>query len=277
MQHYTNTFYDDWFQYQDFIPDSDVYELYSLDRALRTDLLEQLHRACDLISKKSKNIYLLLSGGSDSEIIARNLCDLNISFTAMIMQYPNNANCIDVDNAIAICKELNIQYIVEEFDPQHIIDFPTEYRKKYPCVIATAEIVYLEFRNRYPKDFIFVRGEGEPRLSKIMDSWYVCFSKNTFHYFVDVVKKLYPNDVPFFYMYTKELYESYLNDTKLDNILKVADITSIANKKHIIFNNCGMNLEHKKKLTGFENYTKPNVPINNFELSTYYVNLRNLL
>jgi hypothetical protein len=274
MQSYTNTFYNDWFHYQNFIPSSDVFDLYSLDSDLKNDLLEQVHSACKLIARRSQSIYLLLSGGTDSEVIATSFASLDIPVTAVIMQYPSGVNQADVDNAVEICNRLGLNYTVDEFDPRTIINNIADYKHTYPCVMTIAELVYLEFRKRYPQEATFVRGEGEPRLTKIEGKWCVCFSKNTFYYFVESAKKLYPNDVPFFYMYTKELYQSYLCDARLNNILEVADISNIANKKHIVFNNYGMTLTQKKKLTGFESYKFSQIPMNNFEVSTYFVQLR---
>ena len=65
-------------------------------------------------------IVLLLSGGIDSEIVARSFLSAKIPFTATIFSYLPNRSREDIPWAINFCEANKIQYKVIPFD---IINF----------------------------------------------------------------------------------------------------------------------------------------------------------
>lgn len=66
-----------------------------------------------------KPIYVLLSGGVDSEIVCRLFLELGINFKAITIKYKNKLNDYDVYFATKFCRENNIEQKIVELDAEH--------------------------------------------------------------------------------------------------------------------------------------------------------------
>jgi hypothetical protein len=65
---------------------------------------------------------VLLSGGIDSEIVVRIFKDLGIKHNTFIFRLENDYNIRDVNDAIAICQQINIPYSIIDFNLQHFFE-----------------------------------------------------------------------------------------------------------------------------------------------------------
>ena len=62
-------------------------------------------------------LYLMYSGGIDSEAMALAFLENNIPFKAITFRYPNNINQIDIDYSVKFCKKNNIEHIIADINP----------------------------------------------------------------------------------------------------------------------------------------------------------------
>ena len=77
------------------------------------------------IANKSDNLFVSLSGGLDSEFIAKQLFELKIPFIPIIICV-DDANKIEREYAFHICRKLNIQPVILKISET---DFIKEYVK----------------------------------------------------------------------------------------------------------------------------------------------------
>lgn len=63
----------------------------------------------NIVESTNKPIYVLMSGGIDSEIVARILMDLNINFKVLTVRYEYDLNKHDTNYAIRFCEKYNIE------------------------------------------------------------------------------------------------------------------------------------------------------------------------
>jgi hypothetical protein len=83
------------------------------DELLRSNLLESTFR---LGRSLGDNIFVSLSGGSDSQCACLALQQAGVPFTAAILVFDNDFNKVDVDSAVNFCKVYNIKYITYDID-----------------------------------------------------------------------------------------------------------------------------------------------------------------
>lgn len=76
----------------------------------------------------NRDIWICMSGGIDSEVVASTFKNLNIPFKALIAKFPDELNLHDISYAINWCKNNNIEYKIFEFD---MVSFLNEGYKKY--------------------------------------------------------------------------------------------------------------------------------------------------
>jgi len=101
------------------------------DKLLRSNLLESTYR---LGKSLGDNIFVALSGGSDSQCACLAFQQAGIPFTAAILVFDNDFNKDDVDSAINFCKGYNIKYITHSIDIMRFLskELPT-FVDRYQC------------------------------------------------------------------------------------------------------------------------------------------------
>ena len=83
------------------------------DELLRSNLLESTFQ---LGRSLGDNIFVALSGGSDSQCACLALQQAGVSFTAAILKFDSDFNKVDVDSAVNFCETYNIKYITHDID-----------------------------------------------------------------------------------------------------------------------------------------------------------------
>jgi hypothetical protein len=89
---------------------------------------EHLEVARLVAERTNKPLYVLLSGGVDGEIVARDFLKLGIPFAAISVKHKQNTNSYDMEFAEAFCKEYGIEHKLVELD---IEQFFTDGFEKY--------------------------------------------------------------------------------------------------------------------------------------------------
>lgn len=77
---------------------------------------EVVNTAKVIAESTNKPLYIFMSGGIDSELVARVLLQNNIKFKALVLKHKNNTNGHDTIYADEFCKENCIEQEIIEFD-----------------------------------------------------------------------------------------------------------------------------------------------------------------
>jgi hypothetical protein len=213
---------------------------------------------------EGKQIYLLLSGGADSEVAARSFIDANVPFTAVILKYKifeNDAivNQEETIHADQLCEQYNIpkkeffMYPEKFWNSDEYLEIVSISQTRSPqlaCTMWLAKQV----------DGYVVLGQGEPFIYRQFGEWWfrereLIVSWYKFWVFSGI------SGAPGFHQYTPEQLLAYLTDPEIielvnnpkpstiDGPLSNADIKHKLYQKHYPESN----LNSKKKYTGFEN------------------------
>lgn len=129
----------------------------------------------------NKKIFLMLSGGADSEVAARAFIDAGVSFTAALLEYrlsatPNKIeNQFELDYAKQFIQQYQIPSLVHIMDPEvfwRSAEFEeiTEMSKTVSPQLA-ATMYFGRYLSRNHNAFV-VLGQGEPYLYRQFGSWW---------------------------------------------------------------------------------------------------------
>jgi len=78
---------------------------------------QELYRTADIVYKEFGNdLVVLLSGGTDSEIVLRNFVDIGVRPRCVAIKFAGDYNLGDINEAYAITNELGIKLDTIEFD-----------------------------------------------------------------------------------------------------------------------------------------------------------------
>lgn len=135
--------------------------------------LEEAHRAAKIISDYGDTV-LCLSGGVDSEMMARVFLSCGVNFKVAILRFTNDLNINDIVYAENFCKFYNLKY---EFVDLDIVDFNNSdklvyYNEKYSCT-SPQFAAYLWFLDQlkgyFPcmADIIPIIGSGKDSIERI--------------------------------------------------------------------------------------------------------------
>lgn len=231
----------------------------SIDSAYykKSSYKKELLRTADLIYKDyGKDFALFLSGGTDSEIVARNFLDIGIRPPCYTIKFKDDYNANDVNEAIDLAKDLDL--------PLHIIDFDikefmysgeaSEFGKKLQCTQITYLMVY---HNILKLGLPAVMG-GEAMLKRNIgtdpSTWYYCFRENE-----DASAMRFSNlyNIPLvneYFSYTPELLLYYLEYSDIQSLVSNKynyKLSSVSSKNNIL-KKLLPNIRVRKKTHGFE-------------------------
>lgn len=227
-------------------------------------------KAAQLIqSKTSKPIWLLFSGGIDSEVMVRSFLAAKIDFRVAILQFTDNLNLHDISYAVITCDQLGLEYKLHTLDIKKfwgsdefwkMADLSTSVS---PQFISTMWLV-----NEI--DGYSVIGSGEPyfvRSTVELTGWqdFTEFTGDTakegwdlwekekvaclFRYFINARKE----GCPAFFQYTPEIIDSFTFDPAMQSFFRNAatNIKSTFQAKHSLYEQY-FPLLKRPKYTGFE-------------------------
>lgn len=264
MNHFKFGYDNEWY-----VPRTSRYQRWTCDYGIATEQLtvkEANRRAALKIQEEACGmpIYLLLSGGADSEVAARSFIDAGVEFTAAILKYKEVAsdkilNHEETKYADLICEQYRIpkkEFIMypEKFwntdEYKEITSISQTLSPQLACTMWLAKQL-----NGY-----VVLGQGEPFIYRQFGKWWfrereLVVSWYKFWMFAGIV------GAPGFHQYTPEQMLAYLTDpltvelvnntatAPTPNPLSNADIKHILYQKHYPESM----LDSRKKYTGFEN------------------------
>jgi hypothetical protein len=252
-----------------YIPRSSKYQKWMCEYGIATEKLsvkEANQKAALKIQQNSegKQIYLLLSGGADSEVAARSFIDAGVPFIAAILKYKTSSsdlvlNSEETKYADELCEQYNIpkkEFVLnpEKFwnsdEYQEIVDISQTRSPQLACTMWLAKQL----------DGYVVLGQGEPYIYRQFGEWWFrerefIVSWYKFWMFAGIA------GAPGFHQYTPEQILAYLTDPLVVELINDTTISNIAGPvsnadiKHALYQKHypESNLDSRKKYTGFEN------------------------
>lgn len=227
--------------------------------------LDELKFTCQEIFQKTKELNtdlgLFLSGGVDSEIIARTYVKLGIPFTCYFIKFENNLNGHEYELVCNLEKELNLKVIYLNVDIESWLAIGGEYDyycKKYNTFdLATPLQMYA--RSQIDSRVSIISGLYEPHLFKYWHSqnkdheWVHMFDESSIMSRIRFLEEHSFKDFPFFYLFRPELYAAYSNDYFVDAMVENPYKLSLVSTKKVMMRCYFPEMKERPKFTGFEN------------------------
>jgi hypothetical protein len=112
--------------------------LYGRAESSTNTFREEVERAARLIGMKAEEeklpVYVYMSGGQDSEVMARGFLAAGVQFTAIILQYEEDRNIHDIRHALDFCAERGIKVRLLGFNLHRFLMAQySELAAKYHC------------------------------------------------------------------------------------------------------------------------------------------------
>lgn len=219
--------------------------------------LQEQYRTADIVSKEfGKDLSVMFSGGTDSEIVLRSFLNIGVTPNIYFIKFTNDANIGDYYEVQRVCKELNVKFNAIDFD---VIDFyksgaAQEFAKELQCSqLAYLSVYYSVLKLQMPS----VMG-GEMFLRRHVNTtgsrWYYCIRENedcsamrfSLKYNVPLVNE--------WFSYTPEMVLYYLENPDIQSLIttrynyKLSSVTS----KNKILEKLFPSVPWKIKTNGYE-------------------------
>jgi hypothetical protein len=210
------------------------------DHYKKSNYQQELLRTADLVFRDyGKDFALFLSGGTDSEIVARNFLDIGIKPTCYTIKFKNDYNASDVNEAIDLAKELDIPLNIINFD---VKDFmcsgeASEFGKELQCTQITYLMVYYCIKKIGLPAVMGGEAMLRRNISTDPSTWYYCFRENedaSAMRFSNIYKIPLVNE---WFSYTPELLLYYLEDPEIYNLVTTKNnykLSSVSSKNSIL-------------------------------------------
>jgi hypothetical protein len=215
---------------------------------------EETKKAAEFVwANKQGTLYLLYSGGLDSEYALSVFLSLGMNVVPVIIHLTPNYNDHDIAYAFRFCRQKNIGPLVIDVNFDDFVqsglmlDISKRIRSWVPARAATAHVCGM-------LDGTVILGDGEPTIEKVNDDWFITILEHDYavvNYFVQ--QKLY--GTPHFNRYTPEMMASFLTDPVIMKtaLNKFNGAVSSDRLKYMIYNaDSGFNLEARPKYHGYE-------------------------
>lgn len=209
--------------------------------------VEMANAVKKIAAAATKPIYVAMSGGIDSELIARVMLQEKIPFTPLILKYENNANKMDISYAFEFCKRHNLTPEVPTLD---ITDFFLK-TIDTPYILGNcAHLMHMHLmRHAASLGGMAVIGVGEQRYEKNNGtiSVPVPLERIAVTHFMQAEQI---EGVSAFYCYTPELMLSLLLEAKAHGFEKMSRFAH--NIKDETYHKFWPDMVTRPKYTGFE-------------------------
>jgi hypothetical protein len=217
----------------------------------------ELRRTADLVYQNlGKDFVLFLSGGTDSEIVARNFLEIGIKPKCVTIKFENDYNISDVNEALEIANNLNVPIKILNFKIKDFVNSgeANEFGKLLQC----SQITYLMVYSCIKKIGLPAVMGGELLLKRNVhtnpSTWYYCFRENE-----DASAMRFSSlfNIPLineWFSYTPELMLHYLEHEDIKNLVSTKynyKLSSVSSKNNIL-TKLIPDIRVKTKTHGFE-------------------------
>lgn len=218
---------------------------------------DELRNTADLIYRDFGNdLVVFLSGGTDSEIVLRSFLSIGIKPKCIIIKFKDGYNREDVNYAVEIAKNLDVDLKVLDFDVKNF--FYSGQAAEFGAIVQCTQITYLTVYQAILNTGLPAVMGGELLLRRNVNtnpsSWYYCLRENedcsamrfSIRYGIPLVNE--------FFSYTPELMLYYLEHPSITDLVtqkynyKLASVSS----KNKILSTLVPGVQVRKKTHGFE-------------------------
>jgi hypothetical protein len=227
------------------------------DQYRTSNYKQELYRTADLIYQDYKSdIALFLSGGTDSEIVARNFVDIGIKPKCFVIKFKDDYNSSDVNEAIDLANELDLDLSIIDFDVKDFLysGEATEFGRELQCT----QITYLMVYHSIKKIGMPAVMGGEVFLKRNINTdpstWFYCIRENEDASAMRFSLKFNLPLVNEYFSYTPELLLHYLEDPDITTLVTTKynyKLTSVSSKNAIL-KKLVPEIRVRKKTHGFE-------------------------
>lgn len=211
----------------------------------------------------SEPFDVLLSGGTDSEVMVRVFKDLKIRHNTFIFRCEEDLNRVDVINAVDLCEELNIDYKIIDFNVRHFFEneaYDVVKSTFTTCVWRLPRIKWWDYLDNIP-----VMGQGEPYFSRELKSdytkksrWLCPFDETVIHDSI-VAQRLKRIVIADWFEYTPQILLSSMQHPVFKALLndEVHGKQGTWSSRYKIYKDIWPTMKFKPKLTGYESGGDP--------------------
>lgn len=228
-----------------------------IDHYAKSSYQQELLRTADLIYKDyGSDFALFLSGGTDSEIVARNFVDIGVKPKCFVIKFKDDYNLSDVNEAIDLAKELDLELNIIDFDVKDFLysGEASEFGKELQCT----QITYLMVYHSIKKIGIPAVMGGEVFLKRNINTepstWFYCIRENEDASAMRFSLKYNMPLVNEYFSYTPELLLYYLEHDDIKSLVSTKynyKLTSVSSKNAIL-KKLVPEIRVRKKTHGFE-------------------------
>ena len=223
---------------------------------------ESLLAAEELASKKNGPLYLMYSGGVDSEYALSCFLHLGIDITPVIVQLNPNYNKHDTDYAFKFCEQKNLNPLIIDIDYDHFIksgkmlEISLKTKSSIPHYSTTAFAVG-------KLDGTVICGDGEPyiKLDTKTNTWDIVIYEYDFA-LPNFYKQNNIPGTPRFNNYTCFMERAFLEDKRMKELaqnLVPGKLSSYSSKCLIYNRHSNFELEYRQKYHGLEQIEKSSI------------------
>jgi hypothetical protein len=227
------------------------------DRYRKGSYKGELMRTAELIrADYGRDLVLMLSGGTDSEIVLRSFLQVGYTPRCVMIRFKDDYNDVDVVEAIDLCNQLNVPLEFVDFDVKDFLysGEAAHFGNQLQCT----QITYLMVYHTILKLGMPAVMGGEVFLRRDIgtqpSSWYYCFRENEDASAMRFTNTFGVSLVNEFFSYTPELLLHYLNRPEIQSLVsnrmnyKLSSVSS----KNAILKTLVPELIERKKTHGFE-------------------------
>jgi hypothetical protein len=241
----------------DFIADGKFFlEIGQCERTPQSPMQEAIAAARLIRASTTEDLWLCLSGGIDSECMARAFLAARVTFRVAIMRFNDDLNWFDIRHAVEFCEKHQLSY--QYFDV-NILEFYKQglhlrYAHKYRCTspqLATHLFLMQQIPGFPIMSWnIVATGLVNGKVSlKLPTDLYFCY-----HRYFEIERR---SGVAFFFLYTPELFYSFYQLPTMRKLLRQQE--AMAGREMTYADKCqayqeaGFEIEPREdKFTGFE-------------------------
>lgn len=227
---------------------------------------EELVRTAKYIREKSLGhgrIYVCMSGGIDSEVIARSFLAADIPFTAIILRHTQNTNEHDIAYAFDWCQKNNVELEIVPFDVVKffVADIPAYIKRGYDAGMNTyLSYMYMHIAELVnAREGVAVMGSGETLFKsdgEVVSLEFRMWWYNNCRHMVDNPNMMY---FPWFFKTTPEMVAAYLDEelvrlfTRDPSYYACAPLPEVQTlEKTIVYHKNFPDMMRRPKYTGWE-------------------------
>lgn len=210
---------------------------------------ECLLTAKKIASTTSEKIFILLSGGKDSEVVLQSFILAKINITAIIVRFEDDLNLHDICYAIIACEKWGVPYRfldlnIKRFWENDLFDYAITSQCISPqmCMLMYAA----DQIDGYP-----VIASGDCYLEPHQENWALLEKEKIVSLYKHFQLKN-KNACPAFFQYTPEIIFSFMNTSAIKLLIQQTTITNSIAAKYEVYESSGFSLLERKKYTGYE-------------------------